>query len=70
MSIDYSDMAFPKLACKKKGNRIKRAYSRVEKESATSVRYSMTIILSSTQRSITSCSDPASVNYPRQMGSK
>ena len=25
MSIDYSDMAFPKLACKKKGNHIKKS---------------------------------------------
>lgn len=70
MSIDYSDMAFPKLACKKKGNRIKRASSRVERESAISVRYSMAILPSNTQKNITSCSDPASVNYLRQMDSK
>ena len=68
MSIDYSDMAFPKLACKKKKeNHIKRASSRAERESAISVRYSMAILPSNTQKNITSCSDPDSANYLRRM---
>ncbi len=65
MSIDYSDMAFPKPTGKKKENHTKKAFSRVKRESVSSVIYSMAIILNNTQRNITSCRDPDSENYQK-----
>lgn len=68
MSIDYSDMAFPKPEKKKKRKKHKKSILKTKKESVTSALVCMGIIGSSTQKNITSFTDPAGGDYQKQRG--
>lgn len=68
MSIDYSDMAFPKPSKKKKRKRHKKSILKTKKESAISVPVCMEITGRSTPKSITSYTDPAGENYQKPKG--